>query len=164
MTKNFSIANLIPGVKGSGLILAIALLCVELFVSLKILIGFWMRMSELVFLGVISPVVFVLYINKEWGNFLKSWWKRIAAITFTQVAQVALLIIYSAMVNGLVLSGTFNGICLSIATLFLVDGVPKLISNLIDSDTGVKTAARTVKRLTTRGKRLSGYIKSMKKE
>lgn len=150
MIANFSISSLIPKMKGAGLILALLLLLVELFVSVKILISFWMRMAELVFSGVISPVVFVLYINKEWSSYLKNWWKRVSVLVFTQVAQVALLIVYSVMINGLILNGTFNGICLAIATLFLVDKTPKILTGLMDTQNNVGSAIRTVKNTTNK--------------
>lgn len=149
LTSRFSISNLIPNFKGSGILLAILLLCVELFASIKILISFWMRMAELVFSGVISPVIFVLYINKEWSGFLKSWWKRVAILIFTQVAQVLLLIVYSAMINGLILSGSFNSMCLAIATLFLVDKTPKVLCGLIDNQNNVQAAMKKIKTTTT---------------
>lgn len=145
LISRFSISTLIPHMKGTGILLAVLLLLVELFASVKILISFWMRMAELVFSGVISPVIFVLYINKEWAGFLKGWWKRIAILIFTQVAQVLLLIVYSIMINGLILSGSFNSICLAIATLFLVDKTPRVVSGLMDTQNNVHTATRTIK-------------------
>lgn len=148
LVSRFSISTLIPQMKGKGILLALLLLLVELFVSVKILISFWMRMAELVFSGVISPVIFVLYINKEWSGFLKSWWKRVTILVFTQVAQVLLLIVYSAMINGLILSGSFNSICLAIATLFLVDKTPRVLSGLMDTQNNVRTASRTVRNTT----------------
>ena len=148
LVSRFSISTLIPQMKGKGILLALLLLLVELLVSVKILISFWMRMAELVFSGVISPVIFVLYINKEWSGFLKSWWKRVTILVFTQVAQVLLLIVYSAMINGLILSGSFNSICLAIATLFLVDKTPRVLSGLMDTQNNVHTASRTIRNTT----------------
>lgn len=160
MITRFSLSNLIPNMKGAGILLAILLLLVELFVSVKILISFWMRMAELVFSGVISPVIFVLYVNKEWSGYLKNWWKRVGILVFTQVAQVALLIVYSVMINGLILSGTFNGICLAIATLFLVDKTPKILAGLVDSQNNVQSAMRTIKNTTNSAKKTKNFVTS----
>lgn len=149
LIKNNTLSTLIPKIKGSGLLVAILLLLVELFVSIKILIEFWMRMAELVFSGVISPAIFVLWINKEWAGFLRNWWRRIAILIFTQVAQVLLLIIYSKMINGLVLAANFNSICLAIATLFLIDKTPKVLSGFIDNSNNVHSAISTVKHVNS---------------
>lgn len=141
--------TLVPTMQSSGLLVAILLLLLELFISMKILITFWMRMAELVFSGVVSPVVFVLWINKEWAGFLKGWWKRVAVLVFTQVAQVLLLVIYGKMLNGLLIVGTFNSLCLSIAMLFLVDSTPKVVSSFMDSNNTVTNATAKFKRRRT---------------
>lgn len=146
-TNNLSSEDntLFPQVKGTGLIVALILMCLELLISIKILITFWMRMAELVFSGVISPVIFVLWINKEWSGFLKSWWRRVSILIFTQVAQVLLLVIYGKMINGLIMFGSFNSMCLSIAMLFLVESTPRVISGFMDSGSNLKAAESTFK-------------------
>jgi len=134
MISKLSIMPTISNIDNSyGIILPIFLLLIELGILIKILIGFWMRMAELIFAGIISPIMFTLWINNEWSGFLKSWNKRIIVLIFTQSTQVLLLIIYTLMLNEWMLSGTLNGICLSVAALFSLDRAPKVLQTFADN-------------------------------
>lgn len=159
LIKNFSLVSLMPNVKGAGMIIVILMMFLELLVSLKILVEFWMRMAELVFSGVISPVLFVFWINKEWSGFLTNWWKRVMVLIFTQVVQVLLMIVYTAMINGMVLSGSIQSICLSVASLLMIGKAPNILASLTDSTNNVKNAYNSVqsaKKVTTKVSKLFG--------
>jgi hypothetical protein len=124
-TNNLSIASVMND--EYGFFLPLILLLIELGILVKILIGFWMRMAELVFAAIVSPVMFTLWINNEWSGFLRNWNRRVIVLTFTQSAQVLLLIIYTLMLNGWTKYGTFNSICLTVAALFSIDRAPKIL-------------------------------------
>ncbi len=117
----------------TGMLLPIAIFLFQIFEILKILIGFWMRMAELVFAGVISPAMFTCWINSEWSGYLKSWSKRVSVLVFTQVVLVLILVIYSMMLKGWCLTGSINGACLSIATLLLLNKGPKILQGYADN-------------------------------
>ena len=121
--------SLLCSVDDLGLLIPTAFFLIQILEIIKILVGFWMRMAELVFAGIISPVMFTLWINNEWSGYLKNWVKRVSVLVFTQITLVLILIIYSMMLKGWLLSNTLNGICLTIATLFLLDKGPKILQN-----------------------------------
>lgn len=147
MVAKLPILPLISDIDNSyGALLPIVMLLIELAIAVKILIGFWMRMAELVFAGITSPILFTLWINNEWAGFLKNWNRRIVVLIFTQSTQIILLIIYTLMLDGWALSGTFNGICLAVATLFSLDRAPKILQLFADDSSYVE-AKRTVSKV-----------------
>jgi hypothetical protein len=126
ITSKHSITPFSTG-KETGLLLPLLFFICEGVILLKVSVGFWMRMAELVLAGIISPIIFTLSINKEWSGYLKNWSKRTATLVFSQTTTVLILILFSMIMEGLMLSGTFAGGCLSIATLLMMDRGPEIL-------------------------------------
>ena len=156
--------SLTPSIKpldaSYGILLAVVTLSIGLIACIKILIGFWMRIAELVFMGVIGPIVFTLWINSEWAAYLKIWWKRIVILVFTQFCQVLLFIIYTMLLKDLVVEGSINNICLFIAVLISVDYTPVFLNNFMDNkNSGYIMAKRTFIHTAKTGKDIIKFIK-----
>lgn len=145
LTSRFSLVPLLGSNvnKAYGVIIISILLLLELFCTIKIMIQFWMRMSELVFTGVISPLIFTLWINEQWGGYLRQWTRRVVVLIFSQFCQILMLILYSMIVSGLALSG-FNGLCLAIGTLLLIMETPKVLNGLMDTGSNFRSVKRTI--------------------
>ena len=131
--SNFEIGSLTFTTSTTGIVIPVVIFTIQAISILKILIGFWMRMAELVFAGIISPAMFTCWINNEWAGYLKNWMKRVSTLVFTQVTLVLILVIYTMMLKGWCLSNTINGACLSMATLLLLDKGPKILQGFADN-------------------------------
>jgi len=155
LLKNFTIMPILGKKinKTYGIVISIILLLLELFCTLKIMIQYWMRMSELVFTGVISPIIFTMWINDQWSGFLSQWWKRVSMLIFTQFFQILILVLYSMLISGLALSGTFNGICLAIGSLLLLCETPKVLSGFMDTGNNASRITDSLKKIKSKGLR-----------
>jgi hypothetical protein len=156
ITSKHSITPFSTG-KETGLLLPLLFFVGEGVILLKVSVGFWMRMAELVFAGIISPIMFTLSINKEWSGYLKNWSKRTATLVFSQTTTVLILILFSMMMEGLMLSGTFAGGCLSVATLLMMDRGPEVLQRF-GENVGYSEAKTSVTKLLN-----SKVIKAVKK-
>jgi hypothetical protein len=96
--------------------------------------------------GIISPVMFTLSINKEWSGYLKNWTRRTATLVFSQTTTVLILILFSMLTEGLMLTSTLQGACLSVATLLLMDKGPEILQRFGDN-VGYNEAKGTVTKL-----------------
>lgn len=156
ITSKHSITPFSTG-KETGLLLPLLFFIGEGIMLLKVSVGFWMRMAELVFSGIISPIIFTLSINKEWSGYLKNWSKRTSVLVFSQTTTILILILFSMMMEGLMLSGTFAGGCLSVATLLLMDRGPEVLQRF-GENVGYNEAKGSVTKLMN-----SKIIKAVKK-
>ena len=148
LTSKFTMIPMMNIVGSSyGFLLSMSLLIIELLCSIKIMIDFWSRMAELVFMGTISPIIMLLWINGEWSNYLKTWFRRVVVLIFSQFAQVLLLILYSIIVSGLLLTGTLNGIFLSIAMLLFMIKVPKIMGEFFQPSSTIVDLKNSLKKI-----------------
>jgi hypothetical protein len=142
----------------SGNFIATALIIYQMYLAIKIIIGYWLRVAELNLMAVVSPAVFTMWINPGWGSYLGAWTSRIYVLIFTQFVQVLILIIYGQTLYRFYETGTVPSLCLSIATLILMNNVPAFFQLFAGRDNAghiLNNTWRNVRGLPSRAK--SGY-------
>lgn len=118
------------------------LVIVQLVLAVKLILQYWMRIAEIWLMAVLSPIVYVLWINPKWGNYLGSWTSRMITTIFTTFIWALILAIYSGMVSMVSAAGTITGfatlgpiagICLSIAMLLVMIETPTFLRSFMDN-------------------------------
>ena len=130
-----------PSVTGN--LLATILIIYQIYLVFKIIIGYWLRVAELNLMAVISPMVFTMWINPNWGSYLGAWTGRIYNLIFTQFIQVLILVIYGQTLYKFYETGTIPSLCLSIATLMLMNNVPAFFQLFVGRDNSGYILANT---------------------
>lgn len=124
-------------------LVSIIIMFVQFYFIIKTVIGYWLRVTETLFLTVASPALFTMWINPSWGGYISSWNKRLISLIFTSVAQVLVFSIYGKVLGASIASTSFTGLCLSVATLLFVDNIPQVFSQFMATDNSNKILSKT---------------------
>lgn len=164
--KKFDLINLLnPDVYISewvGLV-AVGLAIFQLFLSVKIMIGYFLRVAEVTLMYVTTPIMCTLWINPNWSGHLNTWINRLVSLIFTQFAQVVILIIYSQLIFGFFESISIFNICLGSAFLILMNNMPSWIEKYISPDNSGKIMVNTCKSVFKKGKVTKKLLNKSKK-
>ena len=164
--KKFDLINLLnPDVYISewvGLV-AVGLAIFQLFLSVKIMIGYFLRVAEVTLMYVTTPIMCTLWINPNWSGHLNTWINRLVSLIFTQFAQVIILIIYSQLIFGFFESISIFNICLGSAFLILMNNMPSWIEKYISPDNSGKIMVNTCKSVFKKGKVTKNLLNKSKK-
>lgn len=143
MRDNFPvmIANEI-GVSGLfSTIMVFVLMIVQIVIGVKLLLQYWIRIAELWFLAVTGPIVYTLWINPNWSNYLGSWFRKLISTVFTTFVWCILITLYSSMVSmvssidmlyGYSFLGPVASICLSVALLLVMTETPSFLREFMN--------------------------------
>lgn len=131
------------GVNGAfSFIMVIALMIVQVVLGVKLIIQYWMRMAEILLMAVLGPLMYTLWINPKWGNYLGRWIDRLITNIFTTFVWALIIALYSGMVSavasagmlvGFPTLGPIAGICLSIALLLVMIDTPEFLRSYLHS-------------------------------
>lgn len=154
-------------------IMITALVIVQIALGIKLILQYWMRMAEIWLMAVLSPLVYTLWINPKWGNYLGNWSSKMITTIFTTFIWALILAIYSGMVSlvsatgilvGFETIGPIAGICLSIAMLLVMIETPSFLrgfmSNSPNMAQSISSTYRNIKNSTPAGltKKAAGWI------
>lgn len=161
IASNFPFTEFISGSIGSLKLslISIIIMIVQLFFIVKTIIGYWLRVTETLFLTVASPALFTMWINPAWGGYISSWHSRLISLIFTSVAQALTLAIYGKVLGASLASTSLSGLCLSIAVLLLLDNIPHVFSQFICQD----NSAQVVSKAKSKIKSVTKTIRKRKK-
>jgi hypothetical protein len=112
-------------------IIATAIIGYQIYLVVWIMIQYWLRVTEVLVMYVSSPVMYLLWVNPEWGGYLSSWLKRISSLIFTQLAQILILIIHGHLVFKFFVSGSISSLALGVAGLILMKKTPAFFKMFI---------------------------------
>lgn len=124
-------------------LISIIIMIIQIFFIIKTVIGYWLRVTETLFLTVASPALFTMWINPAWSGYISSWNRRLIMLIFTSVAQVLVFSIYGKVLGASLSSTSFTGLCLSVATLLLVDNVPQIFTQFMAADNSNQILSKT---------------------
>jgi hypothetical protein len=142
-----------------GNLVAMTLILVQMYLIIKVIIGYWLRLGELLLMYVAGPAIYTAWINPAWGGYLSEWWKRITTLIYTNFFQVLILAIYGKVVFRFFTAGTVSGICLGISLLILMTNVPSFFSKFMAVDNAPRIMSGMAKKIT-KGSRKINLIKS----
>jgi len=158
-------------------LMVIALLVVQIVIGVKLILQYWIRIAELWLMTVISPIMYVLWINPMWSGYLGQWFRRLTTTIFTTFIWCILLSLYSSMVSMVASAGMLSGypilgpiasMCLSIALLLVMVETPSFLRTFMDShesaltmlkNTGSKVMGGVKKPFNVAGK-VTGWIRN----
>lgn len=145
-------------------LVAVGVAVFQLFLSCKIMIGYFLRVAEVSLMYVTSPIMAALWINPSWGGHFSSWNCRMVSLIFTQFAQVVILIIYSKIIFSFFISGGIFSLCLGAAFLILMDSTPSWIEKYIAPDNSGKIMVNTCKQMNNNRKKVTNFYNKNKKK
>ncbi len=142
LSQRFDVMNAVDMISASqgllGNFIASALIIYQIYLVVKIMIGYWLRVAEVNLMAVVSPVMMVLWINPNWGGYLSTWLTRLVTLIFTQFTQVLILVLYAKLAHRFFTEGTIKNLCLAISFLILMTNTPVILQRFICHDnTGV---------------------------
>lgn len=144
-------------------LVAAALIIYQMYLAIKIMIGYWLRIAELNLMVVASPVVFVLWINPNWGSYLSEWVRRIVSLIFSNFIQVLLMVLYSKMVLRFFNTGTISSLCLAAAFLILMNNTPTFFDRFVSKDNSAQIVSKTFKNITNKSKSSMQKVNNIRK-
>lgn len=113
--------------------LSLALLIVQVVLSVRIAIQYFMRLGEIWLMAVLSPLFYTLWINPSMGGYLGTWFRRVTATIFTQLVWAVLLALYTGLVSMVALEETMWGMCMSLALLLTMLKTPNYFHQFMQS-------------------------------
>lgn len=125
-----------------GFIMVLALMLVQMVLAIKLILQYWMRIAEIWLMAILGPIVYVLWINPNWGGYLRQWFSRLTSTIGTTLIWAILFAIYSAMVSLVATTGMLAGfptlgpiaaMCLSIALLLTMHQAPSFLRGFMQS-------------------------------
>lgn len=155
-------------------IMTAVLVVVQLVLGVKLILQYWMRIAEIWLMAILGPLMYTLWINPKWGNYLGQWINRLITTIFTTFVWALILSIYSGMVTMVASAGMLVGfptlgpiaaICLSIAMLLVMIETPSYFRSFMDNQPNAlqmaKNTFRNVKNSTPVGltKKAIGWIR-----
>lgn len=114
-------------------IITLALVVVQIVLSIKVAIQYFMRQAEIWLMAVLGPIVYTLWISPNFSGYLGSWMRRLFTTVFTSFFWSLILVLYTAMVGTVALTGTVWGMCMSIALLLVMLETPTYIRQFMDA-------------------------------
>ena len=123
-------------------IMVICLVVVQMVLGVKLILQYWMRIAEIWLMAVLGPLMYTLWINPRWGNYLGQWVNRLVTTIFTTFVWALILALYSGMVSmistagmitGFEVLGPVAGICLSVAMLMVMIQTPSFLKQFLDN-------------------------------
>lgn len=144
-------------------LVAVGIAIFQLFLAGKIMIGYFLRIAEVALMYVTNPIMSTLWINPSWSGHFSSWVSRLVSLIFTQFAQVVILIIYSKVIFGFLISGNVFSLCLGAAFLILMQSMPSWIEKYIAPDNSAKIMVNTCKKINNSRKKLGKFYNKKKK-
>jgi hypothetical protein len=145
--SKFGVAQFItdnPNKTFAGDLIASLLAIYQIYLAVKIIVGYWFRVAETNLMVAVSPIMFTLWMNPSWGGYLGIWLSRLMVLVFTQFVQVLILVLYNQMFVGFLGAGTLSSLALAVATLMLMDKVPDIFKQFSGGQNGVDIMANAV--------------------
>lgn len=159
-----------------GFIMVFALMAVQMVLAIKLILQYWMRIAEIWLMAVLGPIVYVLWINPNWGGYLRQWVSRLTSTIGTTLIWAILFAIYSAMVSLVASTGMLVGfptlgpiaaICLSIALLLTMHQTPSFLRGFMQSEQSAldimksttKDVVSTYKKPISLTKKATGWLR-----
>lgn len=154
-------------------IMVIALIVVQIVLGIRLLLQYWMRIAEIWLMAVLGPLMYTLWINPKWGNYLGQWISRLITTIFTTFVWALIIAIYSGMVSMVASAGVLAGfttlgpiaaICLSIAMLLIMIETPSYFRQFLDNQPNalnmILSTYRNIKNSTPVGlaKKATGWL------
>ncbi len=133
---------------------AVGIAIFQLFLAIKIMIGYFLRVAEVALMYVTNPIMICLWVNPSWGSHFSSWLNRLISLIFTQFSQIIILIIYSKIIFSFSLECNIYNLCLGVAFLILMEEMPNWISKYISPDNSGDIMIKTGKKISANGKRI----------
>lgn len=126
------------------------LIIVQLYFVVKIVFGYFLRILEVNVAVIVSPALYVLWINQGWSGYIGQWISRLVTVIFSQFIQVLILVLYSQMFHKYINSGTWDNLFLALAALVTMDKAPEIVQHFIARDNAGQIALRSISN-TARG-------------
>lgn len=112
-----------------GNIVAAALIAYQMYLAIKIMIGYWIRVAEVFLMYVASPAMCILWI--KWQSHLGNWISRLSTLIFTQFTQILIMVLYSKLIYRFFEAGSISNLCLAAACLILMTNTPGWLQQFI---------------------------------
>lgn len=129
-----------------GFIMVIALLIIQIVLAIKLILQYWMRIAEIWMMAIFGPILYILWINPNWGGYLRQWVSRLTSTIGTTLVWAILFAIYSALVSlvsatgmlvGFPTLGPIASMCLSIALLLTMNHTPAFLRGFMQNQQSV---------------------------
>lgn len=148
MRDNFSmtIDSTLNTTSAWNFIVTLALVVVQIVLSIKLAIQYFMRQAEIWLMAVLGPIVYTLWISPNFSGYLSSWMRRLFTTVFTSFFWSLILVMYTAMIGTVALTGTVWGMCMSIALLLVMLETPSYLRQFMDSGSNPIQMLNNVKR------------------
>ena len=140
-----------------------ALIGYQIYLAIKIMIGYWLRVAEVFLIYVVSPAFYVLWVNPSWGGFLSSWIQRLVTLVFSQFIQIIIMIIYSKLIVRFFVSGSISNVCLATAFLILMHNTPTWLQRHLAPDSSVKIMSKTFNKTKKVGSKVKSKLNRFRK-
>lgn len=114
-------------------ILSMALIVVQIVLSVRIAIQYFMRLGEIWLMTVLGPLFYTLWINPSMGGYLSTWLRRLFTTIFTQFIWAVILALYTGFVSMVALDGTVWSMCMSLALLLTMLKTPNYLHQFMHS-------------------------------
>lgn len=121
------------------------LIIIQLYFVGKIVLGYYLRILEVNFAVIVSPALYVLWINQGWSGYIGQWITRIVTLIFSQFVQVLILVLYSQMFHKFINNGSWDNLFLALAALVTMDKVPAIVQHFVAHDSTPQIALRTLR-------------------
>lgn len=125
-----------------GFVMDLALIITQVIIGIRLILQYWMRLAEIWLMSVLSPIVYVLWINPHWGSYYFQWFHRLTTTIFTTFVWALILAMYSSMISMVASSGTLAsfptlgpiaGMCLSVSMLLMMIETPSFLRRFMDN-------------------------------
>jgi uncharacterized membrane protein YphA (DoxX/SURF4 family) len=130
-----------------GNLVAIILIFFQMYMAIKIMIGYWLRVAEVVLMVVVSPAIFTLWINPNWGGYIKEWISRLVTLIFTQFIQILIMVIYGQIIYRFFYTASISSICLAASLLILMNNVPQFLTRFMAKDNSLQIIQNTYRKI-----------------
>lgn len=135
----------ITQINNAILLISAVLTIYQIYLALKIIVGYWLRVAEVFLMYIVSPIMAVIWINPNWGGYLNQWCSRLVNLIFTQFIQVLIMVLYSKLIVRFFSTGDISGLCLGIAFFILMNNAPNWLSTFMSADNSAMIMAKTFK-------------------
>lgn len=140
-------------------IFAGVLLVLQLFFVGKIVLGYYFRVIELNFSVIVSPALYVMWINQGWSGYISQWVTRMVTLVFSQFIQVLVLVLYSQMFHKYINNGSWDSLFLALASLITMDQIPSVIQSFVARDNAGTMAVRSLSNGASRAYKVTQFAR-----
>lgn len=129
--EQLAVRTLNPFATGTGL-LAVMLAIVGVAVGLKLLLDYYVRLIELYFLVVVSPMMWAVGVSGGLRAIAGTWAREVGVLLVTPLAHALQLLLMSAMLNGAQAEGLgWHQTLLAVATLMFMVRTPAWLRRFV---------------------------------